>query len=155
MTPRNRHTIRDLAVLVGVLIVVLGATYVTAVVSNLRTDRAELRDQVQTLTKQVRGLGGTPAVAPPGNPGASGPPGPAGARGPTGPRGRPGPSGSPGPGGPPGPSGAPGDPGPPGPPGPAGPAGPPCPEGYEAAPVTVLTPDGPQTVITCTPEEEP
>lgn len=130
--------------------------------------QASVRDQqIRDLAAQVRRMGGTPVVSPPGPAGIPGAPGQSGAPGAAGGTGRPGVSGSPGPvgaSGAPGSAGTPGkdgttgpkgDTGPPGPqgdPGPTGPPGPACPTGYKAATVTVVTDSGPQDILTCTKE---
>lgn len=116
-----RITWRDVAVVLAVLVTVVGATYVTAMFATQRSDNAELRRQVNTLSTQVRSLGGTPAVqGPSGSPGAPGIPGPPG---PSGPAGSAGSDGKPGAAGEPGATGPAGEPGPPGPQGDQGPKG--------------------------------
>lgn len=161
---RSRITWRDIAVVAAVLITVIGATWVTATVSTLHTDRDRLEQQVTSLADQVRALGGDPVVSPqPGEPGSPGPPGNSGPPGVTGPSGPPGATVT----GPAGPQGAPGEAGPPGDPGPAGPQGeqgprgekgepgqqgepgPACPVGYHPAEHTVVTNDGPTKATIC------
>lgn len=157
----RRISWRDIAILATILVVVIGATWVTATMSTLRADRDRLEAQVSTLAEQVRGMGGEPAVAPPGATGPVGPPGavgPAGEQGPAGARGKPGaagekgqqgeagPQGDPGPAGPPGEKG---EPGPAGEQGPAGAPGPACPNGYHLAERTVITGDGPHDAAIC------
>ena len=76
--------------------------------------RATLASQVEALRTQVKSLGGTPVVGPPGSQGQPGQPGAIGPQGVAGP---------PGVQGPPGPQGAPGVPGPDGSPGTGGSVG--------------------------------
>ncbi|WP_433234007.1 hypothetical protein [Actinomadura nitritigenes] len=149
-------------------------THIVATGAELDDTRAELhqvRADNQTLQRQVRALGGTPAVSTPppakgepvpgpeGSPGRNGQNGKNGANGKNGTPGSPGPSGSPGPPGatvtgPPGPQGPQGEKGDKGDPGEQGPPGPACAPGYHQSEVTVVTTDGPQRMLGCVPDKE-
>lgn len=117
----------------------------------------------QQLCDQVVQMGGACVVDPStlrGDPGPEGPAGPPGIPGRDGDDGDRGPAGTVGPSGAAGKDGAPGQVGPAGPqgtagdPGPPGPPGPSCPTNYHQEPVTVLTTDGPRTVVACV-EDKP
>ncbi|MBK8246311.1 MAG: hypothetical protein IPK85_02710 [Gemmatimonadetes bacterium] len=108
---------------------------------------------ISVQAKPVPSIRGAPGVAgspgPPGKPGlqgADGPPGPPGVAGAPGAAGVPGPVGADGAPGPAGPQGTPGGTGPQGPKGDNGPA---CPEGTSPENITVLTPDGTDSIVAC------
>jgi Collagen triple helix repeat (20 copies) len=154
--PRARRiTARDALVLVGVLVIVIGATYITAVIASGQADRARLERQVESLAEQVRGLGGVPVVSPspgaPGRPGTPGAPGQPGSPGTPGDRGPAGPSGSPGASGAPGSPGTPGQPGSAGQPGQDGAQGPPGPQGEQGPRGEQGAPGETPETVYCTP----
>lgn len=167
MTGRQaRARAHDVAIVLGVIALVMGALLGALGYVDLRHDNA-------ALAQQVRQLGGVPLKSPrPGPPGEQGPPGETGrqgvpgeggapgrrgAPGKTGPSGAVGASGAPGkdgaegPQGPPGPAGPKGDPGERGP---SGPPGPTCPSGYHVETVKVVTAGGPTDAATCVRDEE-
>lgn len=141
-------------------IVAIGLLAYTVYLLSQRGDQEERRaDQAVTtavqLCQQVRDLGGVCVANPDelrGDPGPAGVPGPQGQPGSDGADGDPGPAGPAGPPGEAGLQGPPGEQGPTGlqgPAGQAGPAGPQCPLGTHPETYTVLTTDGPKTMVGC------
>lgn len=157
---------RDAAIVLGVIVLVLGALLGTLGYVDLRHDNA-------VLSQQVRQLGGVPLESPtpgpagsPGAQGKQGQQGNAGATGTSGKPGRDGRDGKPGTDGKPGQNGAPGSPGPAvtgpsgapgtkgekgdtGEKGDKGDPGPACREGFHPEPTTVVTAGGPRDAEIC------